>query len=478
MVWVRGIDDLKHGICGLFCNKSLCSLEVRLLEGPLEGGSALRKGPQHVLETLGVPKDPRGIVLLCGYVAAAAVGLIALLTPPSDLIGWAYIALAAMGYLFIQTRGLTTFLWLLVAGGGAAIGLAGGQSGWVEFALGLALVVVALVPVPPAYRTSVTPPQGPPRARLAGAVNGHSSTPEEFGSLALESSDGVTAPTSPPDHFTAGPSGIVNGNSSTPEESATVALESSDGVPAPAPGRLQIRAIGRLRLISAMNDLAPSLEGRSVLAFLFKYLLARYVLGQPPPGRDAFAEELSPGYPKRDQRKRLRQSLHDVQRDLAPAIAALVHKSRTHVWLELEQTDFDVAELREVANRIRQRGSMIDAELAAEVQALLDQTEGQEFLPGFEDLENKVNSGNGDAGRLVDQARELIANQRAELVRALAEYQEAIGHPEATIGHLQATLEALPARQDLARLLVVAYLRTGQTARASEIRRQYPLTQE
>ena len=46
----------------------------------------MRKGPQHVLETLGVPKDPRGIVLLCGYVAACALGLIALLTPPSDPI--------------------------------------------------------------------------------------------------------------------------------------------------------------------------------------------------------------------------------------------------------------------------------------------------------------------------------------------------------------------------------------------------------
>jgi ParB-like chromosome segregation protein Spo0J len=78
----------------------------------------------------------------------------------------------------------------------------------------------------------------------------------------------------------------------------------------------------------------------------------------------------------------------------------------------------------------------------------------------------------------VAQARELIANQRAELVRALAEYQDAIGHPEASIGHLQAALEALPARQDLARLLVVAYLKTGQTARASEVRRQFALRQE
>jgi DNA-binding SARP family transcriptional activator len=239
-----------------------------------------------------------------------------------------------------------------------------------------------------------------------------------------------------------------------------------------------VHSIGRLQLLVGDKDQAASLEDRPVLAFLFKYLLARYVLGEPPQGRDGLGDELSPGVPESSQRKRLRKQLYDLQKDIAPPIAGLIHISRTHVWLELDQTGFDVGELRLLANRIRERGSMIDAGLAAEVQDELDRTQGQEFLPGFEELENKVNSGRGTAGQLVAQARELIANQRAELVRALAEYQDAMGHPEAAIGHLQAALEALPARQDLARLLVVAYLKTGQTARASEVRRQFALRQE
>jgi DNA-binding SARP family transcriptional activator len=389
-------------------------------------------------------------VLLCGYVAACALGLIALLTPPGDPIGWAYIALAVMGYFFIQTRGLTTFLWLLVAAGGAAIGVAGGPSGWVEFALGLALALVALARVPSAYRFPRTLSAGDLKPLPAAPANGDSSRFLEVSPIRT---------------------------SSEVEESGAEAFEAVGPGPAQN-GRLEVHSIGQLRLLSAQNDLASSLEDRPVLAFLFKYLLARNVLGEPPLGRDALGDELSPGVPESSQRKRLRKQLYDLQRDLASPIAVLIHASRTHVWLELDHADFDVAELRELANRIRQRGSMIDAELAAEIQGKLGGTESQEFLPGFEELENKVNGGRGTSGQLVAQARESIANQRAELVRALAEYQEAIGHPEAAIAHLQAALDALPARQDLARLLVVAYLKTGQTARASEVRRQFVLRQE
>ena len=446
----RELTTASYGNWGFPSHWLLSSHEGRLLEGPLEGGSALRKGPQHVLETLGVPRDPRGIVLLCGYVAACALGLIALLTPPNDPIGWAYLALAAMGYFFIQTRGLTTFLWLLVAAGGAAIGLAGGPSGWVEFGLGLALAVVALVPVPTAYRTLPVSPGGHLEPTASWSANGGSS---RF----LEVSPTRT--------------------SRKVEESDAEGIDEVGLVPV-AIGRLELHSIGRLRLMNAQKDLAASLEDRPVLAFLFKYLLARYVLGRPPLARDGLGEELSPGVPHSSQRKRLRKQLYDLQKDIAPPIAALIHASRTHVWLELDDANSDIAELRDLANQIRQRGSMIDAELAVEIQSLLDGTESQEFLPGFEELENKVNGGRGTAGELVAEARELIANQRAELVRALAEYQEAIGHPEAAIGYLQAALDALPARQDLARLLVVALLKTGQTARASEVRRQFALRQE
>ena len=241
--------------------------------------------------------------------------------------------------------------------------------------------------------------------------------------------------------------------------------------------RLLIRSIGQLRLTSGSGDLAPDLEDRPVLAFLFKYLLARAVLGDQP-ARMALGDELSPGVTEASQRERLRKQLYDLQKDIAPEVAALVRTNRTHVWLELDSAESDVGSLRDLCSRVRQRGTLINAELADEIGQTLDQTDSHEFLAGFEELENKVNQGRGTAGQMVAQARESIANQRAELVRAFAEYQDAIGRPEAAIPHLQATLDALPARQDLARLLVVAYLKTGQSARASEVRRQFALKQE
>src|SRR5438477_5767057 len=115
--------------------------------GRIELGALGEGGPdatarRRLFESFGVPRDPRGIVLLCGYIAAALFGVFALLTPPGDPIGWAYIAVAILGYWFIPTRGLSTFLWLLVAASGAAVGIAGTPSGWLECALGLALAVV------------------------------------------------------------------------------------------------------------------------------------------------------------------------------------------------------------------------------------------------------------------------------------------------------------------------------------------------
>jgi len=215
-----------------------------------------------------------------------------------------------------------------------------------------------------------------------------------------------------------------------------------------------------------------------VLAFLWKYLLARWVSGDPQVARTAVSDEASPGVSEASQRERLRKQLHDLQRHLPTELAALVHSNRTHVWLDLEGTEADVASLRDLSSRVRQRGFLIDSALSQEIDQALADTDSLEFLAGFEELEHKVNQGRGTAGQVVAEARTAIANQRAELIRALAEYEDALGRPEAAIPHLVSALHSLPERQDLARLLVVAYLKTGQSARASEVRRQFALKQE
>jgi len=404
-----------------------------------EAGSDTAAVRNRLLETLGVPDDRRGIVLLCGYVAAAIFGLFALITPPGDPIGWAYIALAIIGYWFIPTRGLTTFLWLLVAFGGAAVGSAGGLSGWLECALGVALALVGLSPL---------------RRRSAAAVTVETAI--------------VATP-------------LPNGDSPDPAQDSSARLgelasTQPEALPVPST-RLLIRAIGPLRVLADGRDLTAGLERKPILAFLFDFLVSRLVLDEPETKRDDLADELWPRIPQTHQRERLRKQVYKLQHTTPPEIGALVRANQTHLWLDLEGVDSDFGELKDLSERVSQRGPLIDSALADEVRKMLTRTEG-DLLAGFEVLEQKIKQGDGSAGLTLRAAREVIWRRRAELVIALAEYEDTMGRPDAAIAPLKAALVALPERQDLARLLSIAYLKTGQTVRAAEVRRQYALKQE
>jgi hypothetical protein len=413
-----------------------------------------------LLERLGVPRDPRGIVLACGFVAVAALGIGALLV--DDPIGYGLLAAAAVGYYFVQTRLLPTILWLSIAIYGAVGALAGDPINWVECALGLALGAVALVQVPSIYR-------GQFAGRLALATESTAAQQDGETSAFPE-----VRPTQSSGNAEVGGSGPLQTSAKAEEPAAE-----ADAADTYTNGhRLAIHSIGPLRLIGSNGDLAPALDDRPVLAFLWKYLLARWVLAEPQVARTALSDEASPGLGESSQRERLRKQLYDLQRHLPAELAAPVRSNRTHVWLQLDGIESDVALLRDLSNRIRERGFLINAALAGEIHQTLAATDSLEFLAGFEELEHRVNQGRGTAGQVVADARTAIANQRVELVRALAEYEDAMGRPDAAIPHLVSALESLPNRQDIARLLVVAYLKTGQTARASEVRRQFALKQE
>jgi predicted Zn-dependent protease len=240
---------------------------------------------------------------------------------------------------------------------------------------------------------------------------------------------------------------------------------------------LVIRSIGAFTLTGAAGDLTSNLEAKPVVSFIWKLLLAREVRGDPHLAREALGDELSPGISDSARRQRVRKQIYDLQKDIRSELAALIRTDRTHVWLDLDSTDFDAAGLKKLCNRIAGPGSLIDRNLAQQVRQMLSATSG-EFLAGFEDLQHRVTQGNGTAGEVVEAARQLIANQRADLTRAFADYLDASGQVEEAIPHLKAALGLLPERQDLARLLVAAYLQTGQTARASELRSSYNLNLE
>ncbi len=431
--------------------------------GPREEGLG-RQGTLRLLDWLLVPSDPRGIVLLCGYLASAAFGLVALVNPPGDPIGFAYVAVAVVGYFYIQTRGLTTFLWLLVAAGGAAAWLAGGPAGWIEFVIGLGLAVVALTPLPdeersrpsPAVQTSIT-------AVTSSSRNGGGR------GLSLDTFDSSRKVEDSPVRSSA--EAEVGGNGAA-QDNADVQL-------AQVRSPLAIKGIGRLRLLVNERDVTARLNEQPRLEFLFSYLLARAASGgDASVDRPALAEEVAPAFPASSQRDRLRKQLYALQGTLGSQLKGLLDVSPNRIRLELDGVDTDFGRLSEMCRVVTRRRSLIDDPLAEQIRNLLDDTGGGEFLSGFSELEHQVTEGRSSALEVVEAARELIAGQRADLARALAEHYEASGHPQASIAYLRAALVSCPGRQDLARLLVAAYMRTGQTALADEARLEFDLTQE
>ena len=417
----------------------------------------MREGSGQVLDSLGVPRDARGIVLLCGYVACAAFGLLALLSRPADPIGWAYIGVAVIGYFFIQTRGLTAFLWLLFAAGGAAVVLAGEASGWVECVLGLALAIVAATRVPVQYRETTGAPVDvmSPTTVLASDGGVPSSGKAEVPQTATSGKVEVSTNGNSPDCATDG--------------SVKVVAEGAQVVD------VRISALGRFVVEADGADISRGLQPR--LEFLLSYLVARTVGGvDSAADRTALAEEVAPGIGVASQRDRLRKQLYDLQ-SLHPSLAKLVQVNRSRVCVDLHGVDFDVTRLLEVSHMVAGPDSLIDTALADRVRGVLAKTDG-EFLPSFSDLEHQVTGGRGGAAEVVEHARKLIAGARADLALAVARYDIAAGHAHRAIVYMTQALKQAPDRQDVARALVAAYIQTGQVKLARDARREFDLIEE
>jgi two-component SAPR family response regulator len=213
------------------------------------------------------------------------------------------------------------------------------------------------------------------------------------------------------------------------------------------------------------------------LKFLFSYLLARSVRERDGSiDRTAVALEMAPGLDPSTQRDRLRKTLHALRVALGSDLKRLIHVTSAQVRFDLSEADLDVHELSQLSAKLNRRHGLLDAELAEEVRTLLEATAGGEFLSGFSDLEYDVTEARGDAGRIVADDRQRIAGWRADLTASLARYLEAAGRPQSSIAYLRSALSQSPDREDLARLLLAAYLQTGQTARADEVRAEYKLS--
>lgn len=451
----RKLMSPNHGISGWSEGPSGATSKV-MREGPRREGLVSREATPRILDVLLVPRDARGIVLLCGFVAVAIFGLMAILSPPGDPLGWAYIALGLVGYLFIQTRLITTFIWLLVAAGGAAVAWAGNPAGWAESGLGVALALVSLVPLPPEYRECPNPKPiqisaGPPPQLITTNGGQEGSRPDSSSHEDLQIQASATTE--------------VLGDQTAHSNGSTEAKTNPAGI--------AIHAIGHLRIAVGGRDITRRLS-EPRLQFLLSYLLARQIRGvEVAADRTALAEEVAHGISTGHQRNRLRKQLYDLQA-ADPVFDRLLRTNRSQIWLDLQGVDFDATALLEASRLIRDREYLIDAELADEIRHQLEASKG-EFLAGFSELEHQVTEGRGTASQIVEEARARVAGARADLAVALGQHDIAAGRPARAIPYLTDVLAACPQRQDLARVLAAALLQTGQPAAATQVRRQHDL---
>ena len=243
------------------------------------------------------------------------------------------------------------------------------------------------------------------------------------------------------------------------------------------PTLLEIHTMGRIEILESNEDLSRVMLSRPVLAFLWLYLLVRALLNpRDRVMRIELADELTPGLATEKQRKRLTDRLWDLQHgDLPKPLAdRVVIEQDDSLRLDLTRCTLDLLRLRTLATECAGKKGLMPPDLAEEASRMLDAAQG-EFLPGWDQLENEVNGGRGTAGDLVRDLRQRAEVARVDLLGALAADHLARREPARAIQYLEQALERQPEREDLARKLRLAYVETGQTARAADIQRTYTL---
>ncbi len=388
-----------------------------------------------------VPSDARGQYLVLAYAVLAVIGIVNLIE--QDLYGFALVAAAATGVWLLQRRWFHAIFW-----------------SW-QILLGilglLQLDFSALITIP---------------VSIVGLAVGLAARPQiRFGGVVM-----------PPPIRVGTPFGSTNQVLATPDsENGPVAATTFAGPPtvAPAPEAVAFRVltIGRLQIVVKGVDVTEELTGKPMLAFVFLHLLTReiHVRGSAV-RRSALAEEVSPGLPVAQQLRRLRSTLHDLQRKLPDELASRVKVEGESLSFDPSGVELDVDWLRWYDDAVR-RKTLLDPDFERGLASHLDSTANGEFLPGWEDIEQKVNGGKGVAGELVTQVRVTVDRLRVDLSMALARSYLAAGQPTRATRPLEAVLSIATDRDDLQRLLVSVYQQTGQHKKATDIATTLPATE-
>jgi len=270
----------------------------------------------------------------------------------------------------------------------------------------------------------------------------------------------------PPADGTAEPNAVTE----TAERVSPVVVESNGHIP-----DLQIRTLGSLRIRAGAEDITSALLDRKVLAFLWLHLFAR-TLRNPDDSisRSSLADELSPGLDSSAQRSRLRGRLSELRNQLPAPLGRRVKVEGERIRLDLDGCAIDVRDVADAVKSCGNSNGVLTSEQLAQIESLVDGVEGR-FLPEWDDVEERVNSGRSGAGEVVEDIRRRADAAIATLLRTLGAGYLAHGKAEAAVAPLERALAIAPDDEAAARALASACAQTGRLARAEELRKEFSL---
>jgi hypothetical protein len=235
---------------------------------------------------------------------------------------------------------------------------------------------------------------------------------------------------------------------------------------------LEIRTLGSLHLRHGETDFTGALLEHPVLSFIWLYLLVRAARS---PGdritRAALADEVSPGLDPERQRERLRGRLRDLQRLPGP-LSERLQVDEQFVSLDLSGCRFDAAHVVALAKECRDKPGLLPYALVGEVEVALAESSG-EFLPAWDELEQRITGQRGGAGEIVAEVRQQVAAAGVDLLAALGAHYLARREPQRAVTQLEEALRRRPDREDLAMKLAAAYQESGQIRRAEQLTQEY-----
>ena len=164
----------------------------------------------------------------------------------------------------------------------------------------------------------------------------------------------------------------------------------------------------------------------------------------------------------------LRHPLYAYHRILSPAIAQRIRLEGDLVRLEPAGTSFDVASLRRTADEWASGTGLLPQDVVTEVESAIAMCDG-EYLPLWDELEEKLTESRGAAGALVQSVRQLVQDIHVRLLLRLSHHHQARRELPRVIPLLEEVLRRRPDRQDVVSRLVAAYRQTGQVSRAEQL---------